>query len=126
MIHTSATHAVPTGKPRPRSGPRVTVNQRAVLILPKTGQPHPVLLRDVSTTGACVHGDVNLSVGDAIRLRIDIDKATKLIVPGFVTRVRQMSAPYFTEIGVRFGSIDGPSAQALSAYVSSRAPAHHA
>jgi len=95
----------------------VIVNHRAVLVMPRTGKPHPVLLHNLSIGGACVQTDANLLVGDDVRLRIDVGMETDLVVDALVIGVRPRAHRLYTEFGMRFVGLD-PSARAtLEAFV---------
>ena len=102
---------------RPRSSPRAAVNRRAVITMPRSGRPHPVLLVDVSRGGACVQADVQLAIGDELVLRAeltpDIHMTTRALVIG--ARVRRQAL--YSLYGLRFVEIDAASAAALQAYI---------
>ena len=92
------------------------MNRRAVLTLPRTGKPHPVLLLNISTTGACVHTDIPLALGDDVRLRIDISRESMVTLNAIVARVRPRSA-LFSEYGLRIIKPDAGARAALDAFV---------
>src|SRR5437588_9799437 len=84
-----------------RLSPRVVINARAVVVMPRTGKPHPVLLHDISTGGASLQTDAELRTGDDIRLHVDIGLATKLVVDAIVIGVRPRPKRFYTEYAVR-------------------------
>lgn len=102
----------------PRSSPRKGVNRRAVLTLPRSGKPHPVLLVDVSSGGACVQTDVELRVGDEVVLRAEMPPDVRVVVTGLITDVRAKRSAHYHRYGLRFIGVDPAIAQSLAAYVS--------
>lgn len=102
---------------RPRAGARASVNKRAVLLLPRSGRPHPVLLRNISVTGACVETDVPLVVGDDVTLRVDKDLDDKLLLTAIVVGVRPKREGYSTEYGMRFIDVGRADAATLASFV---------
>jgi hypothetical protein len=105
---------------RPRSGERVAVNRRAVITLPKTGKPHPVLLVDVSSGGACVQADIQLAVGDDILLRADIAPETRLAVKAVVLGARTRRQTLYGQYGLRFVQVDPEAALALRTFIGTK------
>lgn len=103
-----------------RLGSRIIVNKRAVLVMPRTGKPHPVLLQDLSIGGACVQTDAKLLMGDSVRLRIDTGMKTDLVLDGIVVGIRPRPERLYTEFGLRFIGVDAPVRAALEAYISLR------
>jgi hypothetical protein len=104
---------------RPRSSPRVAVNRRAVITMPRTGRPLPVLLVDVSAGGACVQGDVELAIGDDVLLRAEIAPDFHLAVRAIVLGARTRRQTLYGQFGLRFVQIDAAAALALKAYLGS-------
>jgi hypothetical protein len=101
----------------PRSSPRKGVNRRAVLTLPRSGKPHPVLLVDVSSGGACVQTDVELRVGDEVLLRAEMPPDVRVAVTCLITDVRAKRDPLYRRYGLRFIGVDPSIAAALAGYV---------
>jgi Tfp pilus assembly protein PilZ len=100
-----------------RSAPRVYINKRAVLVMPRTGQPHPVLLHNLSRGGACVQTDARLSTGDDVRLLVYTGPQTKLTLDAIVVGIRQTKARLYTEYGLRFVNANKDAINALDAFV---------
>jgi len=100
-----------------RSGTRVIVNHRAVLVMPRTGKPHPVLLHDLSVGGACVQTDAKLLTGDDVRLRIDLGSDANLVLDAIVIGIRPRPHRLYTEFGLRFVGLEPAVRATLDAYV---------
>ena len=97
------------------------VNHRAVLVMPRTGKPHPVLLHDLSAGGACVQTDAKLMTGDDVRLRIDLGLSTNLVLDAIVIGIRSRPNRLYTEYGLRFVGLEPRIRATLEAYVGLRA-----
>lgn len=104
-------------------GPRFVVNKRAVLVMPRSGRPYPVLLHDVSSGGACIQTDADLSVGDDVRLRFDLNAQTTFLVQAMVTGIRPKPERFYRDYGLRFVGIDEPTQASLEAFVALRSAA---
>ena len=100
-----------------RTSPRADVNKRAVLVMPRSGQPLPVLLRNISKGGACVQTDARLSVGDDIRLLVDAEPKVKLILEAIVLDIRPTRGGLYREYGLKFLNSNKAVADALVAFV---------
>jgi hypothetical protein len=98
----------------------VIVNHRAVLVMPRTGKPHPVLLHDLSIGGACVQTDAKLLTGDDVRLRIDIGLETDLVLDAIVIGIRPRPHRLYTEFGLRFIGTGTSTRATLEAYIGVR------
>jgi hypothetical protein len=104
---------------RPRSSPRRGVNRRAVISLPRTGKPHPVLLVDVSSGGACVQADVQLNIGDEILLRAEFNPEIRIAVTAVVIDARSRRKTLYGLYGLRFTGVDEAAELALAAFIGS-------
>jgi hypothetical protein len=102
---------------RPRSSPRVAVNRRAVISMPRTGRPFPVLLVDVSAGGACVQGDIQLAVGDDVMLRAEFGPDVRFAVRAVVLGARTRRQTLYGQFGLRFIDVDAASALALKSFI---------
>jgi hypothetical protein len=117
QTHNSVTQTTPKRTARPRAGARASVNRRAVLLLPRSGRPHPVLLRNISISGACVVTDAPLAMGDDVTLRVDKDEETKLALTAIIVGVRPLRQGYYTEYGMRFVNVRQSDAAVLESFV---------
>jgi hypothetical protein len=117
QTHNSVSQPNPKRHARPRAGARASVNRRAVLLLPRSGRPHPVLLRNISISGACVVTDATLAIGDDVTLRVDKDEETKLALKAIIVGVRPLNQAYYTEYGMRFVSLTQSDAAVLASFV---------
>jgi hypothetical protein len=88
------------------------------MLMPKTGRPHPVFLRNVSTAGACVQTDVQLRLGDDVRMRIDFEAGVRVTLDAIVIGVRPRPKQLYAEYGLKFLRVSAEAAAAIAAYVS--------
>jgi len=102
---------------RRRSSPRISVNRRAVISLPKTGRPHPVLLVDVSSGGACVQADIDLAIGDAVVMRVELGADIRFSVRALVTGVRLRRHALYGQYGLRFTGVDAAASAAIQSII---------
>ena len=120
MLQNEKTLTQPPSAPRhhrPRSGPRVAVNKRAIITMPRTGRPHPVLLVDLSTGGACVQADLSLAVGDEVLLRAEISPEIRFAVRALVLGARSRRQTFYGQYGLRFVRVDDDAAHAIQTFV---------
>jgi Tfp pilus assembly protein PilZ len=99
----------------------VLVNKRAVITMPRTGRPHPVLLCDVSNGGACVQTDADLAVGDEVLLRAELAADIKVAVTAVITGARTRRQMLYGQYGLRFVRVEPAARLALDAFVGSAA-----
>src|SRR5438105_4075341 len=116
-----------TSRPRPvrasglpRTDPRITLNRRAVLSMPRTGRPHPVLLRNISQSGACVRTDAPLALGEDVRLKIDVGDGGTIVLKAIVIGVRPQRETFYADYGLKFLCVSAACAAALAAFVLAR------
>ena len=93
------------------------VNKRAVISLPRTGKPHPVLLVDVSLGGACIQADVVLAVGDEIQLRVDLGADARFTALALVVGARANRQTLYGQYGLRLLRVEGEGLATLKRYV---------
>jgi hypothetical protein len=110
--------AIPVGR-RNRAGPRVEVNDKALLDSPAADGVCPVLLRDLSSGGACIRTDLRLSCGDSAVLVIGSDD-DQFEFAAKVISVRPQEHGVFAEYGLRIVEVTMENAAKLNAFVDRR------
>jgi hypothetical protein len=110
---------IPVGR-RHRAGPRVEVNDQALLDAPAAGGVCPVLLRNLSSGGACIRTDLHLACGDTAMLVIG-DEDQRFEFAAKVISVRPHEHGAFAEYGLRIVEVTMENAAKLNAFVDRRA-----
>jgi hypothetical protein len=102
---------------RPRSGPRVVLDEQVLLRVPFDEEYRPVLLRDLSAGGACVRTDLQLTRGDVVMLVVDLGAGAQFEFGAKVISVRNNDHNCFREYGLRIVEVTMENAALLNAYV---------
>jgi hypothetical protein len=87
------------------------------MLMPRTGRPHPVFLKNVSAAGACVQTDAHLRLGDDVRLRIDFDTNSRANLDAIVIGIRPRPKQLYAEYGLRFLNVSPQASAAIAAYL---------
>jgi hypothetical protein len=105
---------------RARAGPRVVVNEQALLHIPGRRQTHPVLLRDLAIGGSCIRTDLRLLAGEDLWLCVDAGLESQFETNAAVLSVRHETNGFYTDYGLRFVGMSLHDAQTLTAFITAR------
>lgn len=108
---------------RMRHIPRVPVNEQAVVRVGPSDDLNLVLLRDISSGGACIRTDMRLVKTDSIWMRVGAGTPEQFDVTATVVAVRRHSAGFFTDYGLRLVEMKLDSARSLERFIERRAEA---
>ena len=106
---------------RMRHMPRVPVNEQAVVRVGPSDDVNLVLLRDISSGGACIRTDMRLAKSDTIWMRVGSGTPEQFDVTATVIAIRRQTAGFFTDYGLRLVEMNLDSARLLERFIERRA-----
>ena len=105
---------------RMRMMPRVEVNEQAVVRLRDADDLNVVLLKDISSGGACIRTDMRLRKADSVYLRVNAGTPDQFDLTATIVAVRQGRAGFFTDYGLRLAEMNLDSARSLERFIERR------
>jgi len=105
---------------RMRHMPRVPVNEQAVVRVGRGDDVNVVLLRDISSGGACIRTDMRLDKSESVWIRVNAGEPDQFELTATVVAVRHHSAGFFTDYGLRLVEMNLEAAKSLEQFIERR------
>jgi hypothetical protein len=105
---------------RMRQMPRVAVDEQAIIRVGGADDINVVLLRDISSGGACIRTDLRLARTDSVWLRVNAGMVDQFELTAKVVTVRHHSGGFFSDYGLRLVEMNLESARSLERFILQR------